>query len=394
MDVRSSGGALTSMLARRSGGAARTGVVDVDDLPAANRAPKPPDPAPAPAAWTLAAFARREFDLTSGFSSRSLTGTPSGLSIETAAPESVAAAEPVVVGPPSATSKLVTATLRAVSEYGDRVGVDVFRSVYELAVSDSPPRLATVGLNVQSSEFNGWTVWELAPANPSGKYVVAIHGGGYVLKPSSVLEWPHFAAMARNTGATVIVPIYPLAPQGTAGTVVPQMADLIAYEIDEHGAENVSVYGISAGGNLALTAVQELVRRGDVVPSRMVLLSPGVDFSLSNPDIEFIDDPIVSASLLRDGQQWLGGLDPEDPLASPLYGSLEGLPPTVIYSGTKDVVYPDLLLLKDQADATPGANLTFVVGEDQLHAWPLLGMLPEAKAATADIYEQLGLVDS
>ena len=54
------------------------------------------------------------------------------------------------------------------------------------------------------------------------------------------------AAMARNTGATVIVPIYPLVPQGgTAGTVVPAMADLISSQIDQHGAENVSVYGDS-----------------------------------------------------------------------------------------------------------------------------------------------------
>jgi triacylglycerol lipase len=64
-----------------------------------------------------------------------------------------------------------------------------------------------------------------------------------------------------------------VAPQGTAGTVVPVMADLISSEIDQHGAENVRVLGDSAGGGLALAAGQELVRRGDTVPSRLVLLS-------------------------------------------------------------------------------------------------------------------------
>ena len=271
------------------------------------------------------------------------------------------------------------------------MGVDLFRTVYEVATSDTPPRLTTAGLNVQRSEFNGWTVWELAPANPSGKYVVAIHGGSYVLKPSTVLEWPNFAAMARDTGATVIVPIYPLAPQGTATTVVPQMADLITYEIEQHGAENVSVYGISAGGGLAFTTVQEMVRRGDVVPSHMVLISPPLDFTMSNPDIQLIDDPIVSPSLIRDGKQWAAGLDFKDPLVSPLYGSLEGLPPTVVYAGTVDVVYPDVLVLQDKASATPGADFTFIIGEGQLHAWPVLAILPEARAAVRDIYGQLGL---
>ena len=103
--------------------------------------------------------------------------------------------------------------------------------------------------------------------------------------------------MASNTGATVIVPIYPLVPQGgTAGTVVPAMADLISSQIDQHGAENVSVYGDSLGGTIALAAVQDLVRRGDPVPSHMVLISPALDLTLSNPAIQFVDDPVFSGS--------------------------------------------------------------------------------------------------
>ena len=67
-------------------------------------------------------------------------------------------------------------------------------------------------------------------------------GGDYVIQPTILFHWLKYAALARDTGATVVVPIYPVAPQGTAGTVVPQMADIISSEIDQHGAENVSVY--------------------------------------------------------------------------------------------------------------------------------------------------------
>ena len=102
---------------------------------------------------------------------------------------------------------------------------------------------------MQRSEFEGMPVWTLqSPGSSSEETVVAIHGGAFILQPI-IFHWLDYAAMARNTGATVIVPIYPLVPQGgTAGTVVPAMADLISSQIDQHGAENVSVYGDSAGG--------------------------------------------------------------------------------------------------------------------------------------------------
>ena len=79
-------------------------------------------------------------------------------------------------------------------------------------------------------------------------------------------------AIARNTDATVLVPIYKLSLYGgTAGTVVPAVADFITAQVAEHGTDDVSVYGDSAGGAIALSAMQELVRRGDLVPGHMVL---------------------------------------------------------------------------------------------------------------------------
>jgi hypothetical protein len=75
---------------------------------------------------------------------------------------------------------------------------------------------------------------------------VAIHGGPYVVQ-TNIFHWLTYAAMVRDTGATVVVPIYPLAPQGTAATLVPAIADLISSHIDQNGTENVSIYG-DAGG--------------------------------------------------------------------------------------------------------------------------------------------------
>jgi triacylglycerol lipase len=168
-------------------------------------------------------------------------------------------------------SQAFSAVFGVVGAVGHFLGVDLTIPLARLLSSDSPPWFSTLGMNVQRSEFEGMPVWTLqSPGSTSEKTVVAVHGGALVLQPL-VFNWPSYAAMASNTGATVIVPMYPLVPQGTAGTVVPAMADLISAQIDQHGAENVNVFGDSAGGYIALAAVQELVRRGDPVPSHMVL---------------------------------------------------------------------------------------------------------------------------
>ena len=165
-------------------------------------------------------------------------------------------------------------------------------SQHPLLASDNPPWFTTLGLHVQRSEFEGHAGVDFAVP----RVIVGQECGGPARRrvriQPSLFHWLDYAAIARDTGATVVVPIYPLAPQGTAATVVPQIADLIASQIDQHGAENVSVYGDSAGGGLALAAVQELVRRGDPVPSHMVLISPVLDVTLSDPASQTIDDPI------------------------------------------------------------------------------------------------------
>jgi triacylglycerol lipase len=387
----------------------------------------PTTPVQPPTMWTLLAFVRREFEPTVSNESPTvnplagqvtnglITPTLNRQSIDPAITEVTAplagvwdlthfaqlnatAAPATFTGEPSIVSQVLTGVFRVVRAVGDFLGVDLTIPLAQLLSSDSPPWFTTLGLNVQRSEFEGMPVWTLqSPGSTSDQTVVAIHGGAFVAHVN-IFNWLNYAAMARDTGATVIVPIYPLVPQGgTAGTVVPAMADLISSQIDQHGAENVSVYGDSAGGYLALAAVQELVRRGDPVPSHMVLISPPLDLTLSNPAIQFVDDPLFSGllpTLHNIVQQWAGDLDLTDPLVSPLYGSLAGLPPTAVYFGSLEIFAPDGLVLQDKALATPGADFTFILRKGELHDWPTVPILPETQAVLPDIYQQLGLIGS
>ncbi|SON62739.1 Triacylglycerol lipase [Mycobacterium simulans] len=260
-------------------------------------------------------------------------------------------------------------------------------------IGNSPPPLLNLllGETVQYTTYNGMRVVQITPANPTGEYVVAVHGGGFIFPPS-FLHWIHYSVTAYQTGATFQVPIYPLLQEGgTAGTVVPQMAGFISSQVAQHGSSNVSVIGDSAGGNLALAAVEyNLVNHPlDPGPSSMVLLSPWLDLGMTNPNIAFVQDPLLPFGPAQQiGRVWAGNLAINDPMVSPLYGTLTGLPPTYVYSGNLDILSPDVFRLQ-QAAVTQGAQMSFVLANGQIHDWLIL--TPDGLRYWPQINQQLGI---
>lgn len=368
------------------------------DAPDADSAPQtPPD---TPAQWTLLAAARREIDRAAPLRA---TPRPSVLTehITTAAaqqpPDSVAPADPadldtLYTGRPTFFTKIVTVGLQVVGTvlrpFGGLVN---FTTIKVPVLADGvPPAFVTRGLEVGQSDFEGMTVWTLQPPGPSTAYVVALHGGAYAAE-ASIFHYLTYAALARETGATVVVPDYPLVSEGgTAAEVVPVTADLIAEFIAQHGAENVSVLGDSAGGGLAVAAVRTLVERDRETPARMVLLAPWLDVTMSDPLSAAIRDPLLTVRSLRKfGIAWAGDLDPTDPIVSPLFGSLDGLPPTTVFSGSQDMLAADALRLRDRVIAEGLTDVTFVLRKGLVHDWPIFPFLPEAQSIRPQIYSAL-----
>jgi triacylglycerol lipase len=246
-----------------------------------------------------------------------------------------------------------------------------------LFIGNTPPQLLPLllGETVQHTTYNGMSVVQITPAHPTGDYVVAIHGGAFIFPPS-IFHWLDYTVTAYQTGATFEVPIYPLLQQGgTAGTVVPQMAGLISMEIAQHGAPHVSVIGDSAGGNLALAAVQYMVQTNPLgpVPASMVLLSPWLDLGSTGGQI---------------GKVWAGNLPVNNYLVSPLYGSLTGLPPTYVYSGSLDPLETSAFALQ-QAAVAQGAPMSFVFANGGIHDWVLL--TPAGPLYWPQIDQELGI---
>ena len=126
------------------------------------------------------------------------------------------------------------------------------------------------------SVYRGWNVWQLAPevgstsespvaSRTTNKIVIAVHGGCYLLPPVPEY-WTYYSSLARETGATIVIPLYPGVPLGHAAGVVPNMADYFSEQIREHGARTWCARRLRRRG---LTRGNTgLVKRGAPFPHR------------------------------------------------------------------------------------------------------------------------------
>ena len=258
--------------------------------------------------------------------------------------------------------------------------LDRVAALQKKPASFEPPK----SLGATRSEVGGWPVFTVSP--PSGtatRSVVYLHGGCYVFEIDPV-HWTLIGKLAAEAGVNVVVPIMPLAPLGTAAVVVPAVASLVT----SVGAD--SVIGDSSGGGMALAVAMELRDRSLPPLRATVLISPWLDISGTDPQLAVIAprDPWLAVP----GTHAAGGLYRDtlgegDWRVSPLFGSLEGLGPITMFSGTRDILNADAHRFLPLA-AEAGIPVDFHEGPGMIHNYPILPM-PEGDAARAVIVAAL-----
>lgn len=225
--------------------------------------------------------------------------------------------------------------------------------------------------------------------NPGGGEVTVLylHGGAYI-NNFNAYQWRFMNALAGAAGCEIVAPDYHLAPFGDCERAY---TDLTSFHVDwcaEHPGRRLLLMGDSAGGGLALGLAEALAAADEPLPERLILLSPWVDVTMENPDIEPLIqvEPLLHLDLMKvHGRRWAGALDPRDWRVSPLFGALEGLPPVSLFCGTRELLYPDILRLRDALDAA-GVDVDCRVGRGLNHDYPLMP-IPEARPALDEIAE-------
>jgi acetyl esterase/lipase len=237
----------------------------------------------------------------------------------------------------------------------------------------SPPRRLDRRVRVAMRRVDGWPVYTVRPlSGPVDRRAVYLHGGAWVHEISP-WHWRLIAELATAAEVEITVPIYPLVPVGTAGEVVPAVADLAEALVADPGGDRVSLLGDSAGGTIALAAAMLLRDRGGPSPAEIVLIAPSLDLRFTDPLIPVIQakDPWLAVPGPRAAaERWRGDLPLTHPLVSPMFGALDGLGRITLFTGTHDITNADAHALARQA-LQAGHPLVLQERANLLHDYPL-----------------------
>lgn len=252
-----------------------------------------------------------------------------------------------------------------------------------------PPSLIRRTCHVRKFQVNNRNVFTLSPKNKKGssRHILYLHGGAYV-QNFVIFHWKFLAELVNKTGCSITAPDYPLAPEHTykesfamAEVVYRQLVSMIK-------PADLIFMGDSAGGGFVLALAQKIRDEHDLPPGQIILLSPWLDITLTNPNIKDIDgiDPFLGIEALQKvGELYSGDVSPDHHLLSPINGSFEGLGKISVFIGTKDILVADARKLKSIAESM-GIEINYYEYADMVHVWMLLNF-PESKKAKQQIID-------
>lgn len=223
-----------------------------------------------------------------------------------------------------------------------------------------------------------------APSGGSGKVVIYLHGGGYVV--GSAQGYRGLAGeLSRAAKMDALVLDYRLAPEHPFPAAVDDaVAAFRALLAGGMKPEDITFAGDSAGGGLALATMIRLRDQGHALPAAAMLISPWADATCTaaSLDTKAADDPsLTKHGIEACAQRYLGDADPAQPLASPAKADLAGLPPLLVQVGSIEILLDDSTAIAlNAADAGTSVRLEVHPGLPHVfHAFHF--MLPQAKAA-------------
>jgi monoterpene epsilon-lactone hydrolase len=229
--------------------------------------------------------------------------------------------------------------------------------------------------------------WFAAPVDDEQRVLLYLHGGGFITHlPTAYREF------ARRLGAAlkarVLLPDYRLAPEHPfpAGSddCLEAYRWLLAQDVDP---KRIVIAGDSAGGNLALVTAVRIRDAKLPPPACVVMLSPTTDLSGTSASLKYNQDhdPMLVPEVLEFVcTSYAPTRDLCHPWISPIYDGLQHLPPLLFHAGSTELLVDDSIRAADKA-RWAGVPVQIEIWPDMPHVFQMMSVLPEARAAIAQI---------
>jgi len=225
-----------------------------------------------------------------------------------------------------------------------------------------------------------------APGATREHVLLFIHGGAFALPLTNAYR-SLAVKLSQATGASVLLPEYRLSPEHPFPAALHDCTLMYRWLLTQGvKASHIVILGDSAGGNLTLATALLLRESGALLPAGLVALSAATDLTMAGATYrsKMRVDPLLGSGLAKSAFAAYtsnGLIDSHDPLVSPLYARLDGLPPTLLQVGTQEVLLSDTTRMA-QRFQDAGVEVTLEIWPGMWHVWHLTGdSLPEARQA-------------
>lgn len=239
-------------------------------------------------------------------------------------------------------------------------------------------------------------VWIIPPDASKDKVLLYLHGGGFVYG----LTPPHLqmgAYLAQKIRARILMVDYRVAPAHPFPAALDDCVTAYRWLLKKgFSAQNIAVAGDSAGGNLTITSLLKLRDDGDPLPAGEVCLSPVTDLTNKTNPHQEIRDPLLPAKAVRFyNKAYVAQNNARNPLISPVFADLRGLPPLLIHVGEDEILRDDAVRIASLAESMH-VDVRLEIYPRMWHVWQINLSLPQAIQSLDDIAHflevHLGLV--
>lgn len=229
--------------------------------------------------------------------------------------------------------------------------------------------------------------WLVTPHCSPQKVVLFFHGGGFNMG-STYGHQDLCQRLSKNTGCSIFSVDYRLAPEHPFPAAAEECLNSYLWLLEEGlQTKDIVIVGLSAGGNLALSTLLALKKDPIHLPRGVVCMSPVVDltFPIVYQHLKDVRDWLNHERLYKLRELYLKGQDPNNPMASPIFGDLKGIPPLMLQVGSRELLLCDINRFRDLA-VEKKVKVNFEVWQGMFHCWQIFSSrLPEADRAMESI---------